>query len=228
MPSAPTAGLVARLGDIASLPERRIVGLMSGTSCDGIDAALVRIAGGGRSTRVEVLSFLCRRYPATLRERAASAASADAREIARLNFEIGEAFADAALAVIDAAGLAPADVHLIGSHGQTICHEPPRDGDGGATLQIGEADVIAHRTGIVTVADFRTADVAVGGHGAPLIPLVDWLLFRPKSGARVMLNLGGIANVTHVTEELEDVRAFDTGPGNALIDEIVGAATGGR
>lgn len=200
---------------------------MSGTSCDGIDAALVRIEGSGSATRAEVVRFLCHPYPPELRERASAAASAGAPEIARLNFDIGEAFADAALAVIEASGRGPGDVHLIGSHGQTVFHEPPRDGDGGVTLQIGEADVIAQRTGIVTVADFRTADVAVGGHGAPLIPLVDWLLFRPHKGARIMLNLGGIANLTWVTPDVADVRAFDTGPGNALIDEIVGAVTGG-
>jgi anhydro-N-acetylmuramic acid kinase len=200
---------------------------MSGTSCDGIDAALVRIEGCGSSTRAEVVRFLCRRYPPGLRERAASAAGATAPEIARLNFDVGEAFADAALAVIESAGFAPGDVHLIGSHGQTIFHEPPDGAETGATLQIGEADIIAERTGIVTVADFRTADIAAGGHGAPLIPLVDWLLFRPDTGARIMLNLGGIANLTWVTPDVAEVRAFDTGPGNALIDEIVGVATGG-
>jgi anhydro-N-acetylmuramic acid kinase len=200
---------------------------MSGTSCDGIDAALVRVAGCGSATRAEVVRFLCCPYPAGLGARASAAAGAGAPEIARLNFDIGEAFADAALAVIDAAGLSPDDVHLIGSHGQTIFHGPPGQGEGGSTLQIGEADVIAQRTGVVTVADFRTADVAVGGHGAPLIPLVDWLLFRPAAGARIMLNVGGIANLTRVTPDIAEVRAFDTGPGNALIDEIVRAATGG-
>lgn len=227
MASASAGALVARLERIASLRERRVIGLMSGTSCDGIDAALVRVVGSGRSTQAEVVRFLCHRYPPGLRERASEAACARAPEIARLNFDIGEAFADAALAVIDAAGLGPGDAHLIGSHGQTVFHEPPRDGKTGATLQLGEADVIAQRTGIVTVADFRTADVAVGGHGAPLIPLVDWLLFRKAGEVRLMLNLGGIANVTYVTDDLDAVRAFDTGPGNALIDEIVGAVTGG-
>jgi anhydro-N-acetylmuramic acid kinase len=227
VPPASTGGPVGRLHDIAALRARLVVGLMSGTSCDGIDAALVRVDGSGSGLRAELLAFLCRSYPPELRERARSAGSAGAREIARLNFDIGEAFADAALAVIEAAGLSPAAVHLIGSHGQTVFHEPPCGAEAGATLQIGEADVIAERTGVVTVADFRTADVAAGGHGAPLIPLVDWLLFRPREGARVMLNLGGIANLTWVTPDVADVRAFDTGPGNALIDEIVGAATGG-
>jgi len=223
----PPGRLARTLADIASLPERRVVGLMSGTSCDGIDAALVRVRGSGAALEASLDAFVCRPYEPRLRARALAAGAACAPELARLSFDLGEAFADAALAVIEATGLAPTDAHLVGSHGQTVFHEPPGRGRRGATLQLGEADVIAQRTGLPTVADFRTADVAAGGHGAPLIPLVDWLLFRPREGARLMLNLGGIANVTWVTPELEGVRAFDVGPANALIDEIVSAATGG-
>jgi len=239
MTPGPAGRLAQRLLDLASLHERRVVGLMSGTSSDGVDAALVRIAGSGPGVRVEVVSFLCHAFPSGLADRIAAAPSACVSEIARLGFDLGEAFAEAALAVIAAAGLTPADVHLVGSHGQTVWHEPPppgRRGDAprpeagvrGATLQLGEGDVIAQRTGVVTVSDFRTADVAAGGHGAPLIPLVDWLVFRPRAGARIMLNVGGIANLTRVTPDLEGVRAFDTGPGNALMDAIVAGATGGR
>jgi anhydro-N-acetylmuramic acid kinase len=224
----PTGRLAALLARLAALPERLIVGLMSGTSCDGVDAAVVRVRGGGPAVTVAVEAFLSRPYEPDLRARVLSAGSASTSEIARLDFDVGEAFARAALDAIAQAGLPPGGAHLVGSHGQTVFHEPPRAGRGGATLQLGQADVIALRTGVPTVADFRTADVAAGGHGAPLIPLVDWLLFRPGDGARLMLNLGGIANVTWVTPERDGVRAFDTGPANALIDEIVAAASDGR
>jgi anhydro-N-acetylmuramic acid kinase len=220
--------LVAKLDEIASLSERLVVGLSSGTSFDGIDAALVRVAGLGPDLRAELISFVCVPFDPSLRSRIAAAPAAWPCEIARLNFDIGEAFAEAALSLIRGAGRTPADIHLVGSHGQTIWHDPPRDGRSGATLQIGEGDVIALRTGVVTVSDFRTADVAVGGSGAPLIPLVDWLLFKKPGEARLMLNIGGIANVTYLAEDLSQVRAFDTGPGNALMDEIVRAATAGR
>jgi anhydro-N-acetylmuramic acid kinase len=220
--------LIERLSAIVAADPRLVVGLSSGTSFDGIDAALVRVSGSGPGLSAELAGFTCIPFVDSLRARIADAARGDAAGIARLSFDLGEAFADAALAVIAGSGLAPADVHLIGSHGQTIYHEPPVGGRRGVTLQIGEADVIAARTGVVTVSDFRTADVAAGGSGAPLIPLVDWLLFRHPEEVRLLLNLGGIANITYVTPELEDVGAFDTGPGNALTDEIVRAATGGR
>ncbi|MFH1689319.1 MAG: anhydro-N-acetylmuramic acid kinase [Candidatus Eisenbacteria bacterium] len=215
-----------KLHGIASRDERLVIGLSSGTSCDGIDAALVRIRGHGDDVRVELFSFICVPYDPSLRARAMRASSSDAPELTRLNFDVGEAFAAAALELAAGSGRAISDVHLIGSHGQTVHHDPPNEGRSGATLQIGEADVIARRTGIPTVADFRTADVAAGGSGAPLVPLVDWLLFRRAGSAQVFLNVGGIANLTYVTERLDDVLAFDTGPGNALVDEVVRTATG--
>jgi anhydro-N-acetylmuramic acid kinase len=210
----------------ATLDERLVIGLMSGTSCDGIDAALVRISGHGDDIRVELVSFLCVPFDAKLRERALRASDARASELNRLNVLLGNTFADAAIELVAASGRDISDVHLIGSHGQTVSHIPPLDQAPAATLQIGEADVIAARTGVPTVADFRTADVAAGGSGAPLVPIVDWLLFRRPGVAQVLLNVGGIANLTCVAERLEDVVAFDTGPGNALVDEIMRAATG--
>ena len=215
-----------KLRAIASLDERLVIGLSSGTSFDGIDAALVRINGRGDDIRVELLSFVCAPFEPALRERIARSSAGNAPELTRLNFDVGEAFAAAALTLIAGTGRGISEIHLIGSHGQTVYHDPPAAERSGATLQIGEADVIARRTGLVTVADFRTADVAAGGSGAPLVPLVDWLLFRRRGEALLLLNIGGIANMTCVTERLEDVLAFDTGPGNALIDEIVRAATG--
>ena len=226
--------LVDRLASIATKPERLVVGLMSGTSFDGVDAALVRISGRGRHLEAELVRFVCFPFGDHLRCRIGAAPVVAAPDIARLDFDLGDAFADAALAVIESAGLTPAGVDLIGSHGQTVWHDPPSDRSGspgpwrrGATLQIGQPDVIAARTGIVTVADFRTADVAAGGSGAPLIPYVDWLLFREPSEERLLLNVGGIANVTYVVDDIDRVVAFDTGPGNALTDEIARCASGG-
>ncbi len=220
--------LVERLSEIAAADPRLVVGLSSGTSYDGIDAALVRVNGRGPHLEAELVHFTCVPFGASLRASIGRSPDAGPAELARLSFDLGAAFADAALAVIAASGHTPTDVHLVGSHGQTVYHEPPEAGRGGVTLQIGEADVIAARVGVVTVSDFRTADVAAGGSGAPLIPLVDWLLFRDPEEVRLLLNLGGIANVTYVTSDLAGVRAFDTGPGNALVDEITALGTKGR
>jgi len=177
---------------------------------------------------VELLDFACPAFPPPLLKRIRGARETSAEGLARLSVDLGEAFAEAALALVTGHGLRPDDISFIGSHGQTIFHEPPTGGRGGATLQIGEPDIIAGRTGILTVADFRTADVAAGGSGAPLIPLVDWLLFRPESNARLMVNIGGIANVSYIPKDRDRIVGFDTGPGNALLDEIVRAATAGR
>jgi len=215
-----------RLNAITSLNERLVLGLSSGTSIDGIDVALVAIRGHGDDVEVELLASDCVLFAPALHGRIARSAWAAAPELNRLNFDLGEAFAAAALVFLGAQGREPSDIHLIGSHGQTVYHEPPSAGCGGATLQLGEADVIATRTGVLTVADFRTADVAAGGSGAPLVPMVDWLLFRSPGESRILLNIGGIANMTYVTEHLDDVVAFDTGPGNALIDDIVRTVTG--
>jgi len=220
--------LVKKLTGLATLDERMVVGLMSGTSVDGIDAALVRCHGWGHWLEAELVDFVCVPYEPKLADRLGHSTHAGVPELARLNFDVGEAFASAVLALLRTSGMRPSDVHLIGSHGQTIYHDPPAGDRRGTTLQIGEGDIIARRTGVVTISDFRTADIAAGGSGAPLIPLVDWLLFRKPGVARVMLNIGGIANVTWLTEDLAGVRAFDTGPGNSLCDEIMRRATHGR
>ena len=228
MASEAPGRFVERLLRAATAPERLVVGLSSGTSFDGVDAALVRISGSHEALLAELLEFACVPYEGGTRGRIARAPEATTPQLARLHFELGEAFASAALQLIDRSGRSPMDVDLIGSHGQTVFHEPPADGRQGVTLQIGEADIIARRTGVATVSGFRTADIAAGGSGAPLIPLVDWLLFRKTGEPRLLLNIGGIANLTYVPDAFEDVAAFDTGPGNSLMDEIVSAATGGR
>ena len=203
------------------------VGLMSGTSMDGVDAAVCLVSGSGPRARLRVLRFAHRAYPRALRARlrALAEGAATTREVCRLDFEVGEAFAAAAAAALRAAGVRAA---FAGSHGQTVWHEPRRPGRGATTLQIGEAAVIAERLGCPVVSDFRPRDCAAGGEGAPLVPYADWALFRRPGRVRALQNLGGIGNVTVVTPALEGVFAFDTGPANLPIDEAVRAATGGR
>ncbi|HEX6587631.1 MAG TPA: anhydro-N-acetylmuramic acid kinase [Longimicrobiales bacterium] len=209
----------------------RVLGLMSGTSLDGIDAALVRLGGDTRdSIEWRVERFLTRPYTSAERERIHDAiVHGDAAQLCRLDAELGELFAEAALAVCAAAGVAPADVDLIGSHGQTVWHEPPIGGRRGATLQLTDPATIAERTGIDVVSDFRTRDVAAGGEGAPLVPWIDRTLFALPDRTRVLLNIGGIANLTRVPRRgsREPLLAFDTGPGNALVDAAVALATEG-
>ncbi len=190
------------------------IGLMSGTSMDGIDAALVRFGDAS----VELLATHSHPYPDTLRHALGRAVMTPPDEpiqdLGALDRQVGERFRDAAIEVLRAAGMDAAQVHAIGSHGQTVRHQP--DGPHPYTLQIGNPDIIAQGTGIATVGDFRTADMAVGGQGAPLVPpFHDWL-FGDVETTRVILNLGGIANVTILGAG--DVRGFDTGPGNTLLD----------
>ena len=205
-----------------------VIGLMSGTSHDGVDAAVARISGSGKSARVELLKVSRTPYPKTLRDKVSNAFTGTAGDICKLNFELGEFFAKAALKAIREAGLKPKDVDLIGSHGQTVYHIPGVPGRPGSTLQIGEGAVIAARTGITTVSDFRPADIAAGGQGAPLVPYADWVLFRKPGKTFAVQNIGGISNVTVVPERLDDVIGFDTGPGCSLIDETVKIVSGGK
>lgn len=219
-----------QLSRIAARKRRRVVGLMSGTSADGIDAVLVELRGCGTDTRFELLAFETVEMPAKLRAQVLALCSSSAlvEDLCQLNFALGEALAAAALKVIAAAGLQPAEVDLIGSHGQTVRHLPRAKRS--STLQIGEPAVIAARTGIVTIADFRPADMAIGGQGAPLVPLVDYLLFGRGKRGRLLLNIGGIANLTVLPAGggPEDVRAFDLGPGNMLIDAAAAHITKGK
>ena len=218
------------LEEIAAKPGRLVVGLMTGTSADGIDAVLARISGSGTATRFELLAQATSDIPRALREGLFDLFKPDAEvdDLTELNFELGEALAAAALGVIAKAGADPAEVDLVGSHGQTVRHLPGAGTP--STLQIGEPAVIAQRTGITTVADFRPADIALGGQGAPLVPLADLLLFGHPTRGRLMLNIGGIANVTVLPPGAgpTDVAAFDLGPGNMLVDGAVSFLTGGR
>lgn len=212
----------------------RAIGLISGTSCDGIDAALVDIVRSQDGLLVRLEAFETVDYSPPLRSAIFAAfgpPGTSAREICALNFAIGEEFADAAFAVAGGAGIAMDSIGLIGSHGQTLYHDPhsPDALAAGSTLQVGEAAVIAQRTGVPCVANFRAADVAAGGEGAPLVPYLDFALLRSESESRAAVNIGGIANITLLPAACgaSEVRAFDTGPGNMVIDECVKIATSG-
>jgi anhydro-N-acetylmuramic acid kinase len=226
-----TAAAAERFPRINTGAPRYAVGLMAGTSLDGIDAALVRIEGAGDAIRIETLATHYQPY--TPDERAGLLRLIESGTLADLcawDAYLGERFAQAALAVIRNA--APPRVDFIGSHGQTVWHAPDAQVLGAPTpntLQIGQPDVIAARVGVPVVADFRTRDIAYGGQGAPLAPLVDWLLLCSDTEPRAALNLGGMANLTVLPAggTPDAIRAFDTGPANALIDLAVQRGTGG-
>jgi anhydro-N-acetylmuramic acid kinase len=214
-----------------------VLGLMSGTSADGIDIALASISGAPPRVKARLLNHTAVKFPAQVRAeilRVAEQRAITAGELSQLNFRLGQSFADAAKAACKRLGVALSSVDLIGSHGQTIFHQgravPYLGGRVASTLQIGEAAVIAAQTGVTTVADFRPADMAMGGQGAPLVPYADYLLYSDAKLGRASLNLGGIANVTVIPAGAarEKVFAFDTGPANMLIDALVTHFTRGR
>jgi anhydro-N-acetylmuramic acid kinase len=214
-----------------------VLGLMSGTSADAIDVALARISGAPPHLRAELLQRASLPWPDDLRRvilRVAEGGGSSAREISQLDFRVAEAFAHAALEACKRFRLSPRRIQLIGSHGQTIYHQPLATLFLGAptasTLQIGDPAVIAARTGITVVGDFRPADLALGGQGAPLVPYADYVLYHHPRLGRASLNLGGIANMTVIPPAAKprDITAFDTGPGNMVIDALVQRFTRGR
>jgi anhydro-N-acetylmuramic acid kinase len=216
----------------------RVLGMMSGTSADGIDAALVNISNSRNGFSAALEAHHHTPFRASVREtvlRIANGAPTTTAEVGELNFAIGEELARAAIESCRRWRVALKDVSLIGSHGQTVFHmgAPARflgRVRAPSTLQIGDINVIAERTGITTIGDFRPADMAAGGQGAPLIPFVDYLLYRDEKLGRVALNIGGIANVTVIPAgaKPKDVFAFDTGPGNMIVDAMVARITHGR
>lgn len=232
---------------LASKQNLRVAGLMSGTSADGVDVAFVDIRG----RKVDLFAFETFPYSAAMRKSILDLCrpeTARVDDICHLNHVLGEVFAEAVVRLCEKSGIPLASVDLIGSHGQTIWHNPQGPRHGGrvirSTLQIGEPSRIAQRTGITTVADFRPRDMAAGGEGAPLVPYADYVLFSDRRLCRAVQNLGGIANVTflpvrsdagrrssirpygHTTNE--PVLAFDTGPGNMVIDGLVRLVTDGK
>ncbi len=205
---------------------RFVIGLMSGSSCDGVDAALVRIEGSGPGQKLKLGDFQMFPYPASLRTRLL-APHFNERETCLLDSRIGEYLADAAAAMVRAAKEKQCEVDLISSHGHTLAHVPRRGDDSYGTLQVGNSAIIAERVGLPVVSDFRPRDMAAGGQGAPLVPYTDWLLFARNDRTVACLNIGGIANFTVVTPDLEDVTGFDTGPGNMAIDGTIRLLTHG-
>jgi anhydro-N-acetylmuramic acid kinase len=214
-----------------------VLGLMSGTSADGIDVALARISGAPPHLHAKLLGHTSSKFPSVLRKeilRVAEQHPITAGELSQLNFRLGEVFAEAAFAACRKFRVSPKRIALIGSHGQTIFHQgkpiPYLGRRTASTLQIGEPSVIAARSGITTVGDFRPADIALGGQGAPLVPYADYLLYRHEKLGRVSLNLGGIANITVIpaSAKPEQILAFDTGPANMLIDALVAHFSRGR
>ncbi len=214
-----------------------VIGLMSGTSADGMDAALTRVTGCGTATRAELLSFVTLPYPDSLRNEILRLASGDrggSRDLTLFHFLLGEEALKACRLACEKAGIPPERVDLVGSHGQTLYHVPfPADYLGRkmrGTLQMGEASVIAEGLGCPVVSDFRVRDMAAGGQGAPLVPYTEYLLYRREDKTVGLQNIGGIGNLTVLPAGRgpEAVFAFDTGPGNMVMDQIVSRMTGGR
>ncbi|MFD2044916.1 anhydro-N-acetylmuramic acid kinase [Ornithinibacillus salinisoli] len=214
-----------------------IVGLMSGTSLDGIDVSVIEIKEQEPSIDIKPIHFKTYSYTENVKEMILALCDpihARIEEISAMNMYLGELFAEAARSAIQEAGLEESDILLISSHGQTIFHQPePITIDGNqvtSTFQIGDIGVIAERTGIKTVGDFRTRDMAAGGQGAPLVPYVDYMFFRKKEYGSALLNIGGISNMTILPRNCSESEAiaYDTGPGNMIIDAFTGWATGGK
>ncbi len=209
---------------------RLVVGLMSGTSCDGVDAVVVALRGGPAGVeplRVEVLEHRHAPYEAAFRARLLALPDARVDEVARLHVELGRRFGEAAREALAVAGVAPERVAAVSSVGHTAVHLPPTPGDPGATLALGDGDVIAEVTGCRVLSDLRARAGAAGGQGAPLVPFADACLLREPGRVRAALNLGGIANVTVVPPDGPPI-AFDTGPANMLLDGALARATGGE
>jgi len=199
----------------------RIIGIMSGTSHDGTDFALVEIHKRSSLPDIHLIKHLHTPYTIKLKGKIRTAFHGDTALICSLNFQLGEFYAKGVLKLLAKSRCKSKDIDAIASHGQTIYHIPPGVKKKGSTLQIGEPSVIAEETGITTISDFRTGDMAAGGQGAPLVPITDYLLFNKQGVVRAIVNIGGMANVTFVSGKQEDTVAFDTGPGNALIDEAM-------
>lgn len=209
---------------------RLVGGLMSGTSLDGIDAVVARVAGSGRGMRIEQLAFASVPYPEALRKlllRQSDRATSSVFDLSQLNVRLAHAYVDALRRAVRAAGIELSDLDLVGSHGQTVHHVPEPSLCAGlavtSTLQIGDPSVLANLLGVPVVGDFRMADMALGGQGAPLVPYFDYVYFTDDHETRGLLNLGGIGNVTVLpagAASPEVVYAFDTGPGNMVIDAL--------
>lgn len=219
-----------KLCGIAAKPTRLIIGLMSGTSLDGLDVALCRFTGSGPETRIELVQFETYPYETRFKEEIRSVFSkktVDLEKLCLLNGWVAQQHAAIILGFLQKWKVSPEEVDLLASHGQTIYHAPKlqhqQSGFGNATLQIGDGDQLAVSTGIITISDFRQKHIAAGGEGAPLAVYGDYFIFSKKGENRIMLNIGGIANFTYLPADLDAAKIFstDTGPGNTLMDAYV-------
>lgn len=230
--NAPAPDAFSRLRDYGARAEHLILGLMTGTSADAVDVALVQFRGLGLDSTYALLAYQETPLEVALRREILEVAAAPAvpiERLMRLDAALGERYAAAVLELLGGTRVDPREVDAIGSHGQTVRHLPRGAGTQALTLQIGSAAILAERTGIAVVSDFRARDTAADGEGAPLVPLADWWLFRSSEESRALLNLGGMANLTYLPRGggLETVIAFDTGPGNAVLDALVQLHSGG-
>jgi anhydro-N-acetylmuramic acid kinase len=221
---------LVRLTQIATAETRLIIGLMSGTSLDGLDIALCQFHGQGRSTKLKVLHFCTWPYEDTLKSELkliSSKPNVDLQQVTLLNAYLGSYHAELILKSLQNWGVLPSDVDLIASHGQTIFHAPYAQHQtppyGNATLQIGDGDHIAVKTGIITISDFRQKHIAAGGEGAPLAGYGDYLIFSSETENRLLLNIGGISNFSYLPAAgtAQQILTTDVGPGNTLMDQYV-------
>lgn len=207
--------MIESLNLLAAKPERMVAGLISGTSMDGVDVVICKLSGSGIETDWELLYFNSYPYSDELRKKIIDTLNGTAEDVCRLNFDLGKEFSSQLKRAFDESGIDVEQLDLIGSHGQTIYHV-----NGHSSLQVAEASVIAEDFGVPVISDFRVRDIAAGGNGAPLVPYLDYVLFG-KDGGKLLLNLGGIANFTIIPSagaNLDNIRAWDTGPANMLID----------
>ncbi|MCE1165286.1 MAG: anhydro-N-acetylmuramic acid kinase [Bacteroidetes bacterium] len=218
-----------KITNIGGKKIKKAVGVLSGTSVDAVDIVLAGISGTGKTLKVNVIDYAEYKIPPAIKNyvlETSAAGKGTVDDICRLNFLLGNLYASNINKFLSGRGIKNSSVDFIGSHGQTIHHLPAEGKKFGysvkSTLQIGDPSVIANKTGILTVGDFRTADVAAGGEGAPLVPYLDYALFRSPKADRILLNIGGISNVTYLRKNcsLKNVVAFDTGPGNMMIDYL--------
>lgn len=215
-------------------PKRLAIGLMSGTCTDGIDAALVQMEGSYTSTSVQLVEFITIPYDPQLRTKLIQLSSGSfggSYEISKMNFLLGKLFTDACLAVCEKAKILPTNIDFIASHGHTIYHQPLAEEyhqhTVTSTLQIGEPSVISERMHCPVISDFRVRDMAAGGLGAPLVPYAEYILYRSDEKNIALQNIGGIGNITYIPSNatLEDIMAFDTGPGNMIMDALISINT---
>ncbi|MFT7616696.1 MAG: anhydro-N-acetylmuramic acid kinase [Planctomycetota bacterium] len=214
------ANVTDRIHEIRQLEQRHVIGLNIGTSLDGIDAALLKVQGSGLEAIFGLEAFEMFPLPARLKRFLIDPLTLKVRDLAFLHRDLGQLLAEACSHLTDRSGLKAQDIHLVGSHGVTVFHEPPRhDVERGVSVQLGDPAIIAERTGAIVVSNFRAADLAAGGQGAPIMPFLDYHLFRSEPGT-MLLNLGGIGNVCYVGASPEEVIAFDTGPANLPLNEL--------